>query len=98
MSLSCNYKGDGKANKEKKKANVPDREWGLGRATVSSSGHVSILTCAFHFRQRPPVPLKVGMPLSALTPAPVMMAICLALENTSRNLAMSARHKQSSDL
>ncbi|TNN41031.1 hypothetical protein EYF80_048800 [Liparis tanakae] len=33
--------------------------------------------------------LWVGTPLSALTPAPVMMAMCLALEKTSRNSDMS---------
>lgn len=46
-------------------------------------------TCACHFLQKPPAPLKVGTPLSALTPAPVMMAICFALANTSRKSAMS---------
>lgn len=46
-------------------------------------------TWACHFLQKPPAPLKVGTPLSALTPAPVMMAMCLALANTSRKSAMS---------
>lgn len=46
-------------------------------------------TWACHFLQKPPAPLKVGTPLSALTPAPVMMAMCFALANTSRKSAIS---------
>lgn len=48
-----------------------------------------VRTCACHFLQKPPAPLKVGTPLSALTPAPVMMAMCFALAKTSRKSAIS---------
>lgn len=53
-----------------------------------------VRTWACHFLQKPPAPLKVGTPLSALTPAPVMMAICFALANTSRKSAISMRGKE----
>lgn len=48
-------------------------------------------TCDNHFLHFSFSPLKVGTPLSALTPAPVMMAMCLALEKNSRNSNMSAK-------
>lgn len=47
-------------------------------------------TCACHFLQYPPGPLKVGTPLSALTPAPVRMAIFLAPEKIFLNSDRSA--------
>lgn len=51
-------------------------------------------TCACHFLQQPPAPLNVGTPLSALTPAPVMMTIFLASEKVFLNFARSAqKHK-----
>lgn len=48
-------------------------------------------TCDSHFLHFSFSPLKVGTPLSALTPAPVMMAMCFALERISRNSNMSAK-------
>lgn len=60
------------------------------RGTAAQAGP-PVPTWACHFLQKPPAPLKVGTPLSALTPAPVMMAMCLALANTSRKSAMSGQ-------
>ena len=43
------------------------------------------------FTGHPLHPLNVGTPLSALTPAPVMMAMCRAFANTLRKSARSAQ-------
>lgn len=51
-------------------------------------------TCDSHFLHFSFSPLKVGTPLSALTPAPVMIAMCLALEKTWRNSDMSKKKKE----
>lgn len=55
------------------------------------------VTCVFQVLQRPSAPLIVGTPLSALTPAPVMMAMWRAFEKTSRNSAIST-HKHTHTL
>lgn len=49
------------------------------------------ITCDCHFLHFSFSPLNVGTPLSALTPAPVMIAMCLALEKTLRNSDMSRK-------
>lgn len=55
-------------------------------------------TCDNHFLHFSFCPLKVGTPLSALTPAPVMTAMCLALEKSSRNSSMSVKQNQHAEL
>ena len=59
--------------------------------SICTSYDFSEITCDCHFLHFSFSPLKVGTPLSALTPAPVMIAICLALENTLRNSDMSKK-------
>lgn len=55
-------------------------------------------TCDNHFLHFSFCPLKVGTPLSALTPAPVMTAMCLALEKSSRNSSISGKQNQHAEL
>ena len=59
-------------------------------ATRSLPGyHIKGFELTWNVLQYPPAPLKVGTPLSALTPAPDNTTICLALESTCLNSAMS---------
>ena len=51
--------------------------------------HIKDFELTWNVLQYPPAPLKVGTPLSALTPAPDNTTICLALESTCLNSAMS---------
>lgn len=82
---------------------IQPKEWSPPFGRESQNGTHIKPTCVFntcdnHFLHFSFCPLKVGTPLSALTPAPVMTAMCLALEKSSRNSSMSVKQNQHAEL